>query len=66
MTSSRYLSVSVVAPRATDADALSTAFSLMPLERTQQIVGQLGITAYFTLPDGSRLRQSFDDRVSRV
>jgi FAD:protein FMN transferase len=66
MTSSRYLSVSVVAPRATDADALSTAFSLMPLERTQQIVGQLGITAYFTLPDGSRLRQTFEDRAARV
>lgn len=62
MTSSRYLSVSVVAPRATDADALSTAFSLMPLERTQQIVRQLGITAYFTLPDGSRVRQSFEDQ----
>jgi len=58
MTSCRYLSVSVVAPRATDADALSTAFSVVPLERTQQIVRQLGITAYFTLPDGSRLQQS--------
>ncbi len=56
MTSSRYLSVSVVAPQATDADALSTAFSVMPLEQTQQIVRRLGITAYFTLPDGSRLR----------
>jgi len=58
MTSSRYLSVSVMTPRATDADALSTAFSLMPLERTQQLVSKLGITAYFTLPDGSRLRQT--------
>ncbi len=59
MTSHRYASVSVVAPRAADADALSTAFSVMPLERTQQIVRQLGIAADFTLPDGSRLRQSF-------
>lgn len=66
MTSDRYLSVSVVAPRATDADALSTAFSLMPLEGTQRIVRQLGIAAYFTLPDGSCLRQSFEDRGSRV
>lgn len=66
MTSSRYLSVSVVAPRATDADALSTAFSLMPLERTQQIVGQLGLTAYFTLPDRTRLRQSFENRASQA
>jgi thiamine biosynthesis lipoprotein len=55
MTSTRYLSVSVVGPRATDADALSTAFSVMPFERVQGIVRQLGITAYFTLPDGSRL-----------
>ena len=60
LTSNRYLSVSVVAPRATDADALSTAFSVMPLERTQPIVRQLGITAYFTLPDRSLVRQSFD------
>jgi len=65
MTSSRYLSVSVVAPRATDADALSTAFSVMPLERTQQIVRQLGITAYFTLPDQSRLRQSSENQDPR-
>ena len=58
LTSSRYLSVSVVAPRATDADALSTAFSVMPLERTDRIVRQLCIEASFTLPDGSRLRQN--------
>ncbi len=64
-TSSRYLSVSVMAPRATDADALSTAFSLMPLERTQEIVRQLGIRAYFTLPDGSRVRQSFEAQGAR-
>lgn len=60
-TSSRYLSVSVVAPRATDADALSTAFSVMPLERTQQIVQKLGISAYFTLPDRSRVQQTFEN-----
>jgi thiamine biosynthesis lipoprotein len=57
-TSTRYLSVSVVGPRATDVDALSTAFSVMPFERAQWIVRRLGITAYFTLPDGSRLVRS--------
>jgi FAD:protein FMN transferase len=33
-----YNTVSVIAPTATEADALSTAFSLMPLSRIQQIV----------------------------
>ena len=56
-TSSRYLSVSVVAPLATTADALSTAFSLMPLDRTGPIARQLGINAYFVSPEGSRLSQ---------
>jgi FAD:protein FMN transferase len=59
-TSSRYLSVSVVAPLATAADALSTAFSLMPLDRSEPIVRRLGIKAYFVLPDGSRLAQTAD------
>jgi FAD:protein FMN transferase len=57
LTSSRYLGVSVVAPLATTADALSTAFSLMPLERTEPIVRRLGIGAHFALPDGSRVVQ---------
>jgi thiamine biosynthesis lipoprotein len=57
-TSSRYASVSVIAPLAGTADALSTAFSLMPLDRTQAIVTQLGLTAHFTLPDGAHLVQS--------
>ncbi len=35
---SRYSTVSVIAPTATEADALSTAFSLMPLARIQDIV----------------------------
>jgi thiamine biosynthesis lipoprotein len=58
LTSSRYLGVSVIAPLATTADALSTAFSLMPLDRTEAIVRRLGIRAHFALPDGSRLVQS--------
>lgn len=35
---SLYRTVSVIAPMATEADALSTAFSLMPLPRIRQIV----------------------------
>lgn len=35
---SRYSTVSVIAPTATEADALSTAFSLMPLSRIQDVV----------------------------
>jgi thiamine biosynthesis lipoprotein len=35
---SRYSTVSVIAPTATEADALSTAFSLMPLSRIRDIV----------------------------
>ena len=56
-TSWRYLSVSVVAPTATVADALSTAFSLMPLDKTRRIVDALGIKAYFTLPSGARVSE---------
>ncbi|HEY0329132.1 MAG TPA: FAD:protein FMN transferase [Rhodopseudomonas sp.] len=36
---SRYRSVSVLAPTATEADALSTAFSLLPRETIERIVG---------------------------
>ena len=35
---SLYRTVSVIAPTATEADALSTAFSLMPLPRIRDIV----------------------------
>jgi len=34
----RYRTVTVIAPTATEADALSTAFSLMPLSRIEEIV----------------------------
>lgn len=50
----RYLAVSVVAAEATVADALSTAFSLMPLERAVAVAQDVGAMAYFTMPDGSR------------
>lgn len=56
-TSSLYLGVSVIAPTATMADALSTAFSLMPLEETQHAVKRYRIEAHFALPDGRRIVQ---------
>lgn len=49
----RYLSVSVVAPTATCADALSTALSVLPLDRASSALAGAGATrAYFVLPDG--------------
>ncbi len=56
-TSWRWLSVSVEAATATEADALSTAFSVMPEEATAPVVRKLGLTAHFIRPDGSRLTQ---------
>lgn len=56
-TSDLYLSVSVIAPTATMADALSTAFSLMRLENTKDIVKRYGIEAHFMLPDATRIVQ---------
>ena len=53
----RWLSVSVELATATEADALSTAFSLMPEEATARIVRSLGLVAHFVRPDGSRLVQ---------
>jgi thiamine biosynthesis lipoprotein len=49
----RYLSVSVIAPRATIADALSTALSVMPVERFPATLAEAGATeAYVLVPDG--------------
>jgi thiamine biosynthesis lipoprotein len=53
-TSWRYRSVSVVAATATTADALSTAFSLMPVESIEAIVHRLALSVYLALPDGRR------------
>jgi thiamine biosynthesis lipoprotein len=48
----RYLSVSVMAPTATIADALSTALSLLPLERARPVLAAAGATAaWFVFPD---------------
>ena len=50
----RYLSVSVVAPTATTADALSTALSLISLERADAVLRECGaIAAWFVLTDGA-------------
>jgi FAD:protein FMN transferase len=52
--SARYLSVTVMAPTATLSDALSTAFSLMPLEGCESVLKDLGATAaWFVGRDGS-------------
>jgi thiamine biosynthesis lipoprotein len=56
-TSWRWLSVSVESATAAEADALSTAFTLMPEEATAPIVRKLGLTAHFVRPDGSRFVQ---------
>jgi thiamine biosynthesis lipoprotein len=53
-TSHFFAAVSVIAPEATMADALSTAFSVMTLPRIRDIVRSLGIVAHLVLPDGSR------------
>jgi len=58
----RYRSVSIMADQATTADALSTAFSLMPLAATNAIVGQLGVKAWFVLRDGTRVAQAARNR----
>jgi FAD:protein FMN transferase len=55
----RYNSVSVVAPTATIADALSTAFSLMPIDRAAGVLGEMGATsAYFLLPGGDLIQRT--------
>jgi thiamine biosynthesis lipoprotein len=52
--SHNFAAVSVIAPDATMADALSTAFSIMAPPRITEIVRALGIAAHLALPDGSR------------
>lgn len=57
-TSWRWLSVSVESETATDGNALSNAFALLPAEKTAPIVCSLGLKAHFVRPDGSRFVQS--------
>jgi thiamine biosynthesis lipoprotein len=51
----RYRSVSVTAPTATEADALSTAFSLLPLSRIRDIMaGRPNVKTFLIDSDGKR------------
>jgi thiamine biosynthesis lipoprotein len=55
----RYLSVSVIAPTAACADALSTALSVLPIDRASAVLADAGATrAYFVLPDGRVIERS--------
>ena len=56
-TSWRWLSVSVEIANATEANALSNAFALMPEKATAAIVSSLRVTAHFVRPDGTRMVQ---------
>ena len=50
----RYRSVSVIAATATCADALSTAFSVMPIDRVGGVLAETGaVAAYYVLNDNS-------------
>jgi thiamine biosynthesis lipoprotein len=56
-TSWRWLSVSVESDSATEGNALSNAFALLPAEKTARLVRSLNLVAHFVGPDGSRLVQ---------
>ena len=56
-TSWRWLSVSVESANATEANALSNAFALMPEEATAAMVTSSRVTAHFVRPDGTRVVQ---------
>jgi len=53
-TSWRFKAVSVVSPTATEANVLSTAFTLVPREQAEAVVRARGLRAYFVQPDGTR------------
>ncbi len=54
-TSRRFTSVSVISPTATEANALSTSFTLTPLAMAAAIIRERAITAHFVQPDGHRV-----------
>jgi len=56
-TSWRWLSVSVEGATATESNALSNAFALMPEDATAPVVRALGLVAHFVRPDGTRMVQ---------
>ena len=54
-TSWRFASVSVISPTATEANALSTSFTLIPLAMAEAVIRERGIAAHFVRPNGSRV-----------
>ena len=54
-TSWRFKSVSVIAPTATEANVLSTAFTLTPMEQAHAVIRSRRLAAHFVLPDGRRI-----------
>lgn len=56
-TSWRWLSVSVETTSATESNALSNAFAVMPTEAIAPVVRALGLVAHFVSPDGARTVQ---------
>ena len=54
-TSWRFASVSVISPTATEANALSTSFTLTPLATAAAVIRERAITAHFVQPDGQRI-----------
>lgn len=55
LTSRRVLAVSVEASTATEADALSTAFAVLPRPAAVAITRARGLTTHFVDPDGTRI-----------
>lgn len=53
-TSWRFKSVSVISPTATEANVLSTAFTLTPLAQAEAVIHARKLAAHFVRPDGSR------------
>jgi thiamine biosynthesis lipoprotein len=56
-TSWRFKSVSLLAPTATEANVLSTAFTLVPAEQARRVIRARGLAARFVLPDGRRVAE---------
>jgi thiamine biosynthesis lipoprotein len=56
-TSWRWLAVSVEAATATESNALSNAFAVMPAEAAAPLVRKLGLVVHFVHPDGTRTTQ---------
>ncbi len=53
----RFKAVSVIAPTATEANVLSTTFTLTPIEQARAVIRARNLAAHFVLPDGSRVTE---------